>query len=194
MREEGPRARWDAFKLRAPLRIGPLVQKITVARFSRTFASLLRAGVPATEAMAIVAETSGNVLVADAVIKARDQMMAGSTIAEPLAQSSAFPTTVTRMIEIGEETGQLELMLVKVAEFFEEEVDLAIKSITSIIEPLMIIIVGAAIGIVILSIYLPMFGIYNKIGTGLVFIPLIANREARKALVAARLPRLAGRP
>lgn len=171
LRKPGPREKWDAFKLRAPMRIGPLVQKIVVARFSRTFASLLKAGVPAVEALDIVADTAGNVVVSNAVQKAREQMLAGASIYEPLQRSGAFPITVTRMIQIGEETGKLELMLVKVAEFFEEEVDLQIQGLTSIIEPLMIIVVGAAVGLIILSIYLPMFSIYDKIG--FVFAPFL---------------------
>jgi len=176
LRQPGPRAKWDAYKLRAPMRIGPLVQKIVVARFSRTFASLLRAGVPAVEALQIVADTSGNVIVADAVLKAREQMLAGATINEPLARSGAFPVIVTRMIEIGEETGELELMLLKVAEFFEEEVELQIQGLTSLLEPLMIMIVGGAVGIIIIAIYLPMFSIYNKIGTGMLLTPWLINR------------------
>jgi len=182
MREPGPRAKWDGFKLRAPMRIGPLVQKLAVARFSRTFASLLRAGVPAQDAMEIVADTSGNALIADAVMQARDRMLAGSTIAEPLARSGVFPTMVTRMIEVGEETGQLEHMLVKVAEFFEDEVEMAIKSLTSIIEPLMIFIVAAAVGFIIIAIYLPMFKLYDLIGTGAVFAPFFAGKFSDIAL------------
>jgi type IV pilus assembly protein PilC len=165
LKEEGPRRRWDRFKLNAPMRIGPLVQKITVARFSRTFASLLSSGVPAVESMAIVADTAGNFLVEEAVMRAREQMMAGANISQPLSRSGAFPTIVTRMIEVGEETGQLQLMLEKVAGFFEEEVEMAIKGLTSIIEPLMIMIVGSIIGIIIIAIYLPMFSLYDKINT-----------------------------
>jgi type IV pilus assembly protein PilC len=99
-------------------------------------------------------------------------MLAGSSIYEPLAQSGAFPVVVTRMIQVGEETGKLETMLVKIAEFFEEEVDLSIKGLTAIIEPIMIIGIGLTIGIVILSIYLPMFSIYDKIGMIFPSLPL----------------------
>lgn len=162
--QEEPRKRWDRFKLRAPMKIGPLVQKIVIARFARTFASLLRAGVPAVEAMNIVADTSGNVIVSEAILEAREEMLAGSSIYEPLVRSGAFPVVVTKMIQVGEETGKLENMLVKIAEFFEEEVDLSIKGLTSIIEPLMIIIIGLTIGLIILSIYLPMFAVYDKVG------------------------------
>jgi type IV pilus assembly protein PilC len=166
LREEGPREKWDRFKLNAPMRIGPLIQKLVVARFTRTFASLLHAGVPAQEAMEIVADTAGNVIVANAVLEARERMLAGSNISEPLARSGAFPTIVTRMIEVGEETGQLEAMLLKIAEFYEDEVDLAIKSLTSIIEPIMILTLGLVIGFIIIACYLPIFDLYNLVGSG----------------------------
>jgi type IV pilus assembly protein PilC len=166
LREEGPRAKWDYFKLNAPMRIGPLIQKIVVARFARTFASLLRSGVPAQEAMEIVADTAGNSVVALAVLEARTRMLAGSNIAEPLARSGVFPSMVTRMIEVGEETGQLEHMLIKVAEFFEEEVEMAVKALVSLVEPIMILVIGICIGFIIISCYLPMFDLYNLVGTG----------------------------
>jgi type IV pilus assembly protein PilC len=162
--QPGPRRRWDAFKLRAPMKVGPLVQKIVVARFARTFSSLLASGIQAVDALPIAAETAGNAIVSDALMKAQSQMLAGGTIYEPLERSGAFPIIVTRMIKIGEESGQLELMLQKVAEFFEEEVELKIKGLTSLLEPLMIIFLGSLIGVVIISCYLPMFDIYNKIG------------------------------
>lgn len=166
LRHPGPRRRWDAFKLRAPMRIGPLAQKIVVARFARTFSSLLASGIQAVDALPIAAETAGNAIVSDALIRAQTQMLAGGTIHEPLERSGAFPIIVTQMIKIGEESGQLELMLQKVADFFEEEVELKIKGLTSLLEPLMIIVLGSLIGIVIISCYLPMFDIYSKIGGG----------------------------
>lgn len=161
--QPGPRSRWDAFKLRAPMRIGGLIQKIVVARFARTFSSLLRSGIQAVDALPIAADTAGNAIVADALMKAQQQMLAGGTIYEPLERSGAFPIIVTRMIKIGEESGQLQLMLLKVAEFYEEEVDLQVKGLTSLLEPLMIIVLGAIIGVVIIACYMPMFEIYNKI-------------------------------
>lgn len=174
LRNETIRYRWDAFKLKAPMKIGPLIQKVIVARFARTFASLLRAGVPAQEAMTIVAETAGNVLVANAVLEARDRMMGGSTIAEPLAQSEVFPKIVSRMIEVGEESGRMSDMLVKIAEFYEEDVDQAIQSLSSLIEPIMIVALGGLIGIVIIAIYLPILTVTNKInGASLVMLPNI---------------------
>lgn len=166
LREEEARRRWDAFKLRMPLGLGPLFQKLAIARFSRTFASLLHAGVPAQEAMEIVAETSGNAIIADAVLHARQSLLAGSPIAEPLVRSGVFPLTVTRMIEVGEDTGQLPEMLLKIAEYFEQEVDRAIKGLTSIVEPLLVMAMGVIIGFIIISTYLPMFDLYNLVGTG----------------------------
>jgi type IV pilus assembly protein PilC len=163
LKKPGPRARWDAFKLKAPLGIGPLIQKIVIARFARTFSSLLNSGVPAQEAMRIVADTSGNVLVAEAVMKAREEMLSGSTISAPLANSGAFPSMVTRMIEVGEDTGQMDVMLLKVAEFFEEDVDAKMKGLSALIEPLLIIMIGGIIGVIVISIYLPMFSIYQNI-------------------------------
>jgi len=164
LRQEGPRYKWDAYKLRAPLRIGPLMQKVVMARFSRSFSSLLAAGVPIQMALEIVADTAGNAVVADAVMKAREQVLRGASLAEPLARSGVFPATVVHMIAVGEKTGQIQTMLDKVAEFFEQEVDVAIKGLSSLIEPLMILGVGGAIGVVIIAVYLPIFEVYNKIG------------------------------
>mgnify|MGYP002737733819 CR=1 FL=1 len=176
--QPGPRTWWDSFKLRAPMRVGPIVQKVVVARFSRTFASLLGSGVPAVEALEIVADTSGNVMVASAVIRAREQMLAGSTISEPLGESGAFPPMVIRMLEIGEETGQLEEMLNKIADYYEEEVALAIRGLTSVIEPLMIVMVGVLIGGIVISIYLPLLEIYKQIGQqGAALIPAFLLRR-----------------
>ncbi len=172
--QPGPRAWWDAFKLRAPMRIGPVVQKVVVARFSRTFAALLGSGVPAVEALEIVADTSGNVLVSSSVLQAREKMLAGSTISEPLGESGAFPPMVIRMIEIGEETGQLEEMLNKIAEYYEEEVQIAIRGLTSIVEPLMVLLVGGLVGAIVVAIYLPLLEIYNRIGQqGSIILPAI---------------------
>jgi type IV pilus assembly protein PilC len=159
-----PRAKWDNYKLNAPLKFGPLIQKIIVARFARTFSSLLKSGIPAVEAMRIVADSSGNVIVADAILKAQDKMLAGGTIAEPLERSGVFPIVVTRMIHTGEATGELAEMLEKIADYFEEEVDLQINGLTKLIEPLMMLFIGSIIGVVIIAIYMPMVGLYSKVG------------------------------
>jgi type IV pilus assembly protein PilC len=165
LREERPRAAWDRFKLNAPFRIGPIVQKIAVARFARTFAALLRSGLPVARAMEIVADASGNYVVAQAIMRAREQLMAGSSIVAPLQRAAIFPPMVTHMIAVGEETGRLEEMLTKVAEFYEDEVDQQIKAMSSLIEPVMIFLVASAVGAVVITIYLPMFRLYDLIGT-----------------------------
>lgn len=164
--QPGPRSKWDRYKLNAPMKIGILVQKITSARFSRTFASLLSSGIPAVEALEIVAETSGNVIVSGAILRAREQMLSGEKMSDTLARSGAFPPIVTRMMEVGEETGQLGDMLEKIAEFYEEDVEMSIKGLSSLIEPLMILVVGLTIGGIVISIYLPLFSIYDRIGAG----------------------------
>jgi type IV pilus assembly protein PilC len=158
------RRRWDRFKLNAPFRIGPLVQKVAIARFARSYASLLKSGITSVEALPIVAETSGNIIIAEAINKARDDILEGKPLWAPLAQSGAFPPTVIQMIRSGESTGKVDEMLDRVAEFYEEEVELSIKGLSSLIEPLMLVVVGGAIGIVIISLYLPMFQMYDNIG------------------------------
>lgn len=164
LRDPKARAWWDGRKLRLPMKIGPLITKIAVARFSRSFASLLHAQVPAGEAMEIVADTSGNFVMAEAIRESKERLLAGSTIHEPLARSGVFPNMVVRMVEAGEETGQLETMLTKVAEHYEADVDADMKAFNSLIEPLMIVVVGLMIGAVLIACYLPMLDIYNKIG------------------------------
>lgn len=161
---EGPRYQWDAFKLKAPMKVGPLIQKVVMTRFTRTFASLLEAGVPPQEAMEIVARTTGNRVVSDAVLEAREKMLNGQEMASTLAKSSVFPPMVVRMIEAGEEAGNLQIMLSKIADFYEEEVEAAIKSLSSIVEPIMLILVGAVIGFIIIAIYMPILTIYDQIG------------------------------
>lgn len=175
LRQEGPRRRWDQFKLNAPMGFGKLIQKISVARFARTYSSLLASGITAAEALDIVADTAGNVLISEAVMNAKAQVMAGATINETLGRSGVFPPTVIKMIEVGEETGKMEEMLSKIADFFEEEVDLQIKGLTSLIEPLMILFVGGAVGVIIIAVYLPLFGIYDKIGTTAMISSLFAS-------------------
>lgn len=175
--QPGPRTSWDAFKLRAPMKVGGIVRKIATARFARTFSSLLAAGVPAVDALDIVADTTGNVILASAILRAKERMLSGATIASTLEEVDVFPAIVTRMIEIGEETGQLEEMLDKLAEFYEEEVEVSIKSITSIIEPIMILIVGGIVGAIVIAIYLPLLEIYNRIGAqGSIITPFLLWR------------------
>ncbi|WP_217924739.1 type II secretion system F family protein [Miltoncostaea oceani] len=157
---EGRRA-WDAFRLKAPLKIGSLVQKISMARFTRTLATLIKSGVPILTAFDIVRETAGNVLIEEAADEARQRVAVGSTIYSALDDSPAFPSLVTRMVQVGEETGALDEMLLKCAEYYEEEVDIAMKNIASLIEPVMVILIGLIVGSIVIALYLPIFGIFQ---------------------------------
>jgi type IV pilus assembly protein PilC len=149
---------WDAFKLRVPI-FGGLVRKTALARFSRTLASLTRAGVPILESLDIVADTSGNVVVAKAVYDAQRGVKAGDSLARPLEQHEVFPAMVVQMMAVGEETGALDEMLDKIAEFYEQEVEATVDALTSLIEPVLIVIMGVVVGGMIISLYLPLFNI-----------------------------------
>ncbi len=157
------RPQWDRFRLRVPMKIGTIVQQVAVARWSRTLASLTKAGVPLLQALEITGRTGGNV----AVEKAMDGVIAsvkrGGTIAAPLAQAPIFPTMVTHMVGVGEETGELDAMLDRIAEFFEEQVEASVKALTSILEPIMIVVIGSIVGFIVISMYLPLFEMYNHI-------------------------------
>ena len=148
---------WDRFKLRVPMKIGEVVRKVTMARFSRTLATLVGAGVDIVTALEITGTTAGNWVVEESLNEVRVKVHAGVPIAQPLAEDPVFPPMVSHMVRIGEETGELEKMLSKVADFYEDEVDTAISALTSIIEPLMMIGVGIMVGIIVISMYLPMF-------------------------------------
>jgi type IV pilus assembly protein PilC len=153
--EEG-RKYWDRFKLRVP-KIGPVVLKVTMARFSRTLSTLVAAGVDILQALEITGQTSGNWRVENALADVRAKVHEGVPIAQPLVENAIFPPMVAQMVKIGEETGELEKMLGKIADFYEDEVDAAINSLTSIVEPLMMIMVGAMVGVIVIAMYLPMF-------------------------------------
>ena len=150
------REKWDAFKLRPPI-FGPLTHKVALARFSTTFSSLLSAGVPVIEALDIVAANSGNQIVANALIGAEAGVREGKSLSATLSQYPVMPTMVTQMIETGEESGALDEMLDKVATFYDNEVNATVDSLTSILEPLIILFMGAVIGAIVISLYLPMF-------------------------------------
>jgi type IV pilus assembly protein PilC len=160
--EQGRRS-WDRFKLKLPMKLGPIIQKIAVARFSRTFATLIGAGVPILQAIDITGKTSGNTVIEDAMVDVKESVRTGEPIARPLARCPVFPPMVTHMISIGEETGALDSMLNKIAEFYEDEVDAAVKSLTSIIEPIMMLFVGGMVGLIVISMYLPMFNMMNLV-------------------------------
>ncbi len=156
-KSEPGRKIWDRFKLKVPMKIGDVVLKVTMARFSRTLGTLVAAGVDIIRALEITGQTAGNWVVEDALTTVRARVHEGVPIAQPLVENDVFPPMVAQMVKVGEETGELDKMLGKIADFYEEEVDAAIQALTSIIEPLMMIGVGIMVGVIIISMYLPMF-------------------------------------
>jgi type IV pilus assembly protein PilC len=160
---ENGRRTWDTVKLRVPMKIGDTVRKVTLARFSRTLSTLVAAGVDIIKALEITASTAGNWVVEQSLNDVREKVHEGIPISQPLAQDPVFPAMVAHMVKVGEETGELDKMLGKVADFYEDEVDTAIQTLTSIIEPLMMIAVGMVVGVIIISMYLPMFKMLSLI-------------------------------
>jgi type IV pilus assembly protein PilC len=157
------RPQWDQFRLRIPFSIGKTVQKIALARWSRTFSALYGAGVPIMQAIEVTGQTAGNTVVDKAMAAVIDSVKSGGSIAAPLKDAPIFPPMVAQMIAIGEETGNLDTMLSKVADFYEDEVAAAIKALTSILEPVMIVLVGAIVGFIVVAMYMPMFKVYDSI-------------------------------
>jgi type IV pilus assembly protein PilC len=162
-RTEWGRKQWDHFRLHVPMKIGTIVQQVAVARWSRTLASLTSAGVPLLQALEITGKTGGNVAVEEAMDGVIASVKRGGTIAAPLAQAPIFPTMVTHMVGVGEETGALDSMLERIAEFYEDQVSASVKALTSILEPVMIIVIGSIVGFIVISMYLPLFEVYNHI-------------------------------
>jgi len=160
---EAGRRGFDKFKLRLPMRVGEIVQKVSLARWSRTLSGLVKAGVPLMQAMEITGKTSGNWVVEHAMDSVVESVRAGGTIADPLKASPIFPGMVTQMVSVGEDTGALDTMLEKIAEFYEDQVEAAVKSLTAIIEPIMIVFVGGMVGFIVISMYMPMFKVYDAI-------------------------------
>ena len=157
------RAHWDAFKLRIPMKIGDVVQKVCIARWSRTLSALTSAGVPIMQALEITGTTAGNSVVDKSMESVINSVKSGGTISEPLKQARVFPPMVAHMVGVGEETGALDSMLSKIADFYEDQVAAAVKALTSILEPVMIIFVGGIVGVIVVSMYLPLFNVYNSI-------------------------------
>ncbi|MFM6023740.1 MAG: type II secretion system F family protein [Dolichospermum sp.] len=153
----------DAISLKIPL-FGDLIQKSSIARFSRTLGALSRSGVPILTSLEIVRDTSGNQIVANAIDAAREEVQQGGMISIALLKKAVFPPMAIQMMTIGEETGQIDAMLMKIADFYEDEVEQAVKALTSILEPLMIVVVGGMVGTILLAMYLPMFKVYDSIG------------------------------
>ena len=148
--------------LKLPI-MGPVMQKIAVARFTRTLGTLLGSGVPILDALDIVAKTAGNVIVEEGLVFARQKISEGKNMAEPLGEIAVFPGMVVQMVAVGEQTGALDTMLNKIADFYEDEVDVAVAALTSLIEPLLMVVVGGMVGVVLISMYLPIFSLAGNI-------------------------------
>jgi len=153
----------DKILLRVPV-LGIVLRKIAVARFCRTLGTLLSSGVPILESLDITARTAGNAVIEEAVMKVRKEVEEGKTLAEPLAKSEQFPAMVCQMIGVGEQTGAMDTMLSKIADFYEDEVDAAVDGMMKLIEPIMILFLGVVIGTIVVAMYLPMFSLISKIG------------------------------
>jgi type IV pilus assembly protein PilC len=160
---EKGRYKFDSYKLKAPV-LGTLFKKLAVAKFSRTFSTLCKSGVSVLSALDIVSKTSGNKVVEEAVVSCSNSVRDGESISKPLSKSGVFPPMVTRMIAVGEQTGQLEKMLSKVADFYDEQVDAAASALTSMIEPLVIAFLGVVIGGIVISLFLPIFKLTQLVG------------------------------
>jgi type IV pilus assembly protein PilC len=162
-KSEWGRPQWDRLRLKIPFKIGVTVQKIALARWSRTFAALYSAGVPIMQAIEVTGQTAGNAMVEKAMGDVIESVKSGGSIADPLKDAPIFPPMVAQMIAVGEETGNLDAMLSKVADFYEDEVAAAVKALTSILEPVMIILVGGIVGFIVVAMYMPMFKVYDAI-------------------------------
>jgi type IV pilus assembly protein PilC len=160
---DGGRKTWDTFKLRIPMKIGDIVQKIALARWSRTLSALVSAGVPLMSALEITGQTAGNWCVEKAMGDVIESVRQGGTIADPLKNAPVFPGMVTHMIGVGEETGAMDTMLSKIADFYEDQVAAAVKQLASILEPVMIVVVGGMVGFIVVSMYMPLFKVYDAI-------------------------------
>ncbi len=142
---------------------GPLLQKIAVARFTRTMGTLLSSGVPIMDALEVVAKTAGNVIIEEAIMYVRAKIAEGKNMVEPLMEKKVFPSMVVQMLGVGEQTGALDTMLSKIADFYEDEVDVAVSALTSLLEPIMMVLIGGMVGTVLVAMYLPIFSIAGKI-------------------------------
>ncbi|HET7484115.1 MAG TPA: type II secretion system F family protein [Solirubrobacterales bacterium] len=160
--ERGKEA-WDRFTLRIPFKIGDVIQKVALARWSRTFSGSVSSGVPMLQAIKLTGETAGNIVVEQAMEDVYASVKRGGSLAGPIEQNPIFPPMVGHMVAVGEETGQLEHMMTKIADFYEAEVDAKVKALTALIEPIMIVFVGGMVGFIVVSMYLPLLSLYEKI-------------------------------
>ena len=163
VRTEQGRRNKDKLFLKLPLKIGTIVQKVAIARWSRTLGTLAAAGVPLLQAIEITGRTSGNSVIEDVMEQVSESIRRGGTLAAPLREAPVFPPMVSHMVGVGEETGDLDAMLAKVADFYEDEVDAAVKGLMSILEPVLIVVIGGAVGFIVISMYLPLFAVYDSI-------------------------------
>ena len=157
------RYRTDQLLLKLPI-FGNIVKKVAVARFTRTLGTMISSGVPILDALDIVAKTAGNMIIEEEVQKTRASISEGKTIAEPLRDSQVFPGMMVQMVAVGEETGSMEIMLNKIADFYDDEVDVAVGALTSMLEPIMMVFMGGSIGTILIAMYLPIFSIADNIG------------------------------
>jgi type IV pilus assembly protein PilC len=157
---ESGRRNLDALMMKVPV-FGILLKKVAVAKFTRTLGTLIKSGVPILQALETVAKTSGNKVIEIAIMTARESVKEGERIAVQLRKANVFPPMVIQMVAIGEETGNLDTMLSKIADFYDQEVDVAVKSLTSMIEPIIIVVMGAVIGFIVIAMFLPMFELGN---------------------------------
>lgn len=162
IQSERGRAAWDSFKLRIPI-FGKLVHKTVLTRFSRTFAVLLRSGVPILEALEITSETVNNTVAASAIRDTQEAVKRGESVASELERHAIFPPMVVQMLAVGEETGQVDTMLEKVADFYDQEIEALVDALTSLLEPLLIVVMGGAVGGMVVALYMPMFQIINLV-------------------------------
>jgi type IV pilus assembly protein PilC len=162
-RTDQGREMWTRFTLRIPMKIGDVIQKVALARWSRTFSGAVSAGVPMLQAITLTGETAGNVVIEQAMNDVYASAKRGGSLAAPIAANAIFPPMVGHMVAVGEETGQLENMMSKIADFYETEVDAKVKALTALLEPVMIVFVGGIVGFIVISMYLPMFSIYEHI-------------------------------
>ncbi|MCB9506901.1 MAG: type II secretion system F family protein [Myxococcales bacterium] len=157
------RNKFDAFMLRTPV-FGTVIKKAAVAKFTRTLGTLVSAGVPILDGLEIVSRTAGNRVIERSIMKVRDKISEGRTMAEPLAEANIFPSMVVQMIGVGEATGAMDTMLNKIADFYEEEVDVAVDALTSLLEPMMMVFIGGIVGGMLIAMYLPIFSVADNVG------------------------------
>ncbi|MFA5801809.1 MAG: type II secretion system F family protein [Thermoleophilia bacterium] len=156
-------AAWDRAKLHIPMGIGEIIRKLAMARFSRTLSTLVSSGVPILQAIEITGDTAGNVVVSDAMVSVKAGVKEGRPMSESLVKVNVFPPMVTQMISVGEETGAVDVMLTKIADFYEDEVNASVKSLTSILEPIMMMGVGGLVGVIVIALYLPIFNLMSVV-------------------------------